>query len=84
MRISFWHFLLLLALLVAGYYGYTKWWAYQSRNQWVGGLHSAALQSDEELKQGKKAKPLGSDTSTAPDTKAPPPPARDANGWIID
>jgi hypothetical protein len=80
MRISFWVFLLLVLLALGGYYGYTHWWSKQSRSHWVGGLHNAALQSDEELKKGKTAGALGSDEE---DPKAPPPPKRDANGWII-
>lgn len=80
MRMSFWWFLVLTLLLVGCWYGYTHWWVKQSRSHWVGGLHNAALQSDEELQQGKTAETLGSDGK---DSEAPPPPPRDANGWII-
>jgi hypothetical protein len=77
MRMSFWMFLLLVLLIAGGYYGYTHWWSQQSRSHWVRGMHNAALQSDEELQEGKDAKTGVEDDSAA---KAP---VRDANGWVV-
>lgn len=84
MRISFWHFLLLILLLAGVWYGYTRWWSHQSRSHWVGGLHNVALQSDEELKAGKDAETVVNDGPVTGDEKSTPPVKRDANGWITN
>ena len=73
MRISFWHFVLLILVVAVAYYFYQNWWVQQDQKGWAHGLHNYALDSPEEMKQdpaktskGAKEKPV----------------ERDANGWI--
>ena len=73
MRISFWHFVLLILVLAAGYYFYSNWWVKQDQKGWTHGLNSYALDSPDEMKEHPKSKTK---------EKEGEPVSRDSNGWI--
>lgn len=48
MRMSFWQFLGLVAILAAVYVVYHFWWADQSQSTWIGKLQHRAIDSKDE------------------------------------
>jgi hypothetical protein len=82
MRISFWHFVLLVLLLAAGYFAYTHWWVKQNRSAVVSAMQTRALNSQEEIDQGKTVK--APDSGGGGDGSKSTGPARDAHGWITE
>jgi hypothetical protein len=46
MRMSFWQFLGIVAVLAAGWWVYNNWWVDQDQNSWIRGFNSSVMESD--------------------------------------